>query len=201
MIAAVVLAAGRSTRMGSSKMNLPWKDGRSIIEQVVTILKTGGASPIVVVTGYNREAIEESLSGLEVELVLNPNYATTEMLSSIKVGLQALVMLEVEAALITPGDTPLFQASTVVELIYAWQDGKSQVIAPSYQGRRGHPVLVGREEWGAIQELDTNRSLRDFLNDRGHTIGYVLVNDPGIYYDLDTLEEYNRAHSEGYNDE
>lgn len=198
MIAAIVLAAGRSTRMGGFKMDLPWKGDLSIIEHVVTILITGGASPIVVVTGYNREIVEKAVSGMGVVLAFNPHYATTEMLSSIKVGLNALETSEVEAALITPGDLPLLQSSTVSDLIHAWQDGNSHILAPSFQGRRGHPILVGRREWAAIQGLEINRTLRDFLSERRHAISYVVVNDPGICYDMDTPEDYHRALSEGH---
>jgi molybdenum cofactor cytidylyltransferase len=198
MIAAVVLAAGRSTRMGAFKLDLPWKGGLSVIEHVVAILSTGGASPIVVVTGYNHEIVERALSEMEVVLAYNSYYATTDMLSSIKVGLETLETSEVEAALIIPGDLPLLKPSTVSDLIRAWQEGNSQILAPSFQDRRGHPILVGRGEWVAIQELENGRTLRDFLSERQHAISYVVVNDPGIHYDMDTPEDYHRALSEGH---
>lgn len=71
MIAAVVLAAGRSTRMGVFEFDLPWKGGLSVIEHAVTIFSTGGASPIVVVAEHNHEIVKKALSGMEVVLAYN----------------------------------------------------------------------------------------------------------------------------------
>lgn len=84
------------------------------------------------------------------------------------------------------------------DLILAWQEGNSQLLAPSFQDRRGHPILVGRGEWVAIQELENSRTLWNFLSERQHAISYIVVNDPGIHYDMDTPEDYHRVLSEGH---
>lgn len=193
MIAAVLLAAGQSIRMGRSKLELPWKNGQSIISHVVEVFLQGGASPVLVVTGGMSEAIEASLRGKEIEFAHNPDYATGGMLSSIKGGLRALEARAIEAALISPADLPLLRPTTVRRIIQAWENNAPPILAPSYEERRGHPVLVAKMEWEAILRLGDDQTLRDFLRQREREISYLIVDDPGVLYDLDTPEEYRKA--------
>ena len=193
MIAAVILAAGQSIRMGRSKLELPWKTGQPIISHVVEIFLQGGASPVLVVTGGMRETIEASLMGMEVDFAYNPDYATGGMLSSIKVGLQVLETRKVEGALVSPADLPMLLPTTVRQLIQVWEDEAPSILAPSYKKRRGHPVLISRTEWEALQKLRGDQTLRDFLRQREGEISYLLVDDPGVLYDLDTPEDYRSA--------
>jgi molybdenum cofactor cytidylyltransferase len=196
MIAAVLLAAGRSTRMGGPKMCLPWKGGRSVIASVVEVFERSGASPIVVVTGADREAVEEALNGMDVWLTFNPDFSSGEMLSSIKVGLQILEGTEVQAVMITPGDLPLVRQDTLEAMIDSWRSDPCLILAPSHKGGRGHPVLVARKEWPAIQALKHEQSLRTFLRQRQDEIRYLSVDDPGVMRDIDTPEEYQAAVTE-----
>ncbi|HEY42997.1 MAG TPA: nucleotidyltransferase family protein [Anaerolineae bacterium] len=193
MIAAVILAAGRSIRMGRSKLELPWKNGQSIISHVVEVFLEGGASPVLVVTGETRVAIEASLIGMEVDYAYNPDYATGGMLSSLKVGLRALETRRIEGALVSPADLPMLLPTTVQRLIQVWEDESPSIVAPSYEERRGHPVLISRKEWKAIQKLRDDQTLRDFLRQREGEISYLVVDDPGVLYDLDTPEDYRSA--------
>jgi len=193
MIAAVILAAGRSIRMGRSKLELPWKNGQSIISHVVEVFLEGGASHVLVVTGGTREAIHASLIGMEVDFAYNPDYATGGMLSSLKVGLRALETRRIEGALVSPADLPMLLPTTVQRLIQVWEDESPSIVAPSYEERRGHPVLISRKEWKAIQKLRDDQTLRDFLRQREGEISYLVVDDPGVLYDLDTPEDYRSA--------
>jgi molybdenum cofactor cytidylyltransferase len=193
MIAAVILAAGRSIRMGRSKLELPWENGRSIISHVVNVFLRGGASPVLVVSGGMREAIEASLKGMEVDFVYNPDYAKGGMLSSLKVGLRALETRRIKGALVSPADLPLLLPTTVRRLIQAWEDEKPSIVAPSYEKHRGHPVLISKMESRAIQKLSDDQTLRDFLRQREGEISYLVVDDPGVLYDLDTPEDYRMA--------
>ncbi|KPK88844.1 MAG: hypothetical protein AMJ88_18365 [Anaerolineae bacterium SM23_ 63] len=193
MIAAVILAAGRSIRMGRSKLELPWENGQSIISHVVEVFLEGGASHVLVVTGGTREAIHASLIGMEVDFAYNPDYATGGMLSSLKVGLRALETRRIEGALVSPADLPMLLPTTVQRLIQVWEDESPSIVAPSYEERRGHPVLISRKEWKAIQKLRDDQTLRDFLRQREGEISYLVVDDPGVLYDLDTPEDYRSA--------
>lgn len=192
MIAAVLLAAGQSIRMGRSKLELPWKNGQSIISHVVGIFLEADASPVLVVTGGMRETIEASLRGKGIEFAYNPDFATGGMLSSIKVGLRALEGRTIEAALISPADLPLLRLTTVRKIIEAWEKHKPPIISPSYDERRGHPVLIAKTEWDAILRLADDQTLRDFLRQHEREISYLVVDDPGILHDLDTPEEYRK---------
>ncbi|HEY47445.1 MAG: hypothetical protein AMJ88_09430 [Anaerolineae bacterium SM23_ 63] len=192
MIAAILLAAGQSTRMGRSKLELPWKNGQSIISHVVDVFLQADASPVLVVTGGMREAIEAALRGKEIELAHNPDFATGGMLSSIKVGLRTLEDRAIQAALISPADLPMLHPATVRRIIQAWEKNTPPILSPSYEKRRGHPVLVAKAEWEAILRLAEDRTLRDFLRQREQGISYLSVDDPGILYDLDTPEAYRK---------
>lgn len=194
MIAAVVLAAGASRRMGRPKLFLPWQQGRKIIDHVVDVYRTAGASPIVVVCGEQDEALRAAVTRLGVRQVGVP--AGGEMLASVQAGLSALHAPEIEAALLVPGDHPLVASSTVARLIDAWRTAQAAVVAPSIDGRRGHPILVGRSAWPAILSLQPDRSLRDFLRDRAGDIRYVVVEDRGVIRDIDTPDDYDRALAE-----
>jgi molybdenum cofactor cytidylyltransferase len=193
MIGTIILAAGESTRMGRSKLNLPLKDGRPIILHVVELFRSGGAQPIVVVTGGDRRAIEKALVDTEVGLIHNPDFASGEMISSVKVGLHALEETSVQAALILPGDLPLLQPSTIEALLAAWRETYAPIIVPSYQHRRGHPLLLARSEWDAIQDLAPSQTLRDYMSRQEARIFYVETEDPGILQDMDTPEDYQRV--------
>ncbi|WP_343392861.1 nucleotidyltransferase family protein [Candidatus Amarobacter glycogenicus] len=135
MIAGMVLAAGRSSRMGRLKPLLPWGQ-KTVIEQVVTTLLTAPLADLLVVTGYEHEALAAVLQGYPLRVVFNPDHAAGEMISSIQVGLRALGPT-VNAALIAVGDQPRIQAGTIAAVMAAWRDGPPQrIIIPSYQMRR-----------------------------------------------------------------
>lgn len=193
MIGAVALAAGKSERMGGPKMCLPWVEGRTIIEHVVHILKLGGADTVVVVTGADRRQVARSLRGVDVELVNNRQHASDGMFSSIKIGLIALKRQRVQAALIMPGDMPMVTPSTIRSLVEAWREGKGAIIAPSLEGRRGHPVLVSMCAGQVILDMGEDQTLRDFFRLQRRSVHYVVVDDPGVVFDLDTPADYQRA--------
>jgi molybdenum cofactor cytidylyltransferase len=192
MIAGIVLAAGRSRRMGTPKLTLPWKNGRTVVESVVATLRDGGVGRIVVVVGAEREAIERALTGRGVEFVENPLFADDEMLGSIQVGLRALGD-GAAAALLTPGDLPAIQPSTVQALIEAWRASEDALCVPLYHGRRGHPVLLPRRTWPQVMALEPAESLRSYLRLHAADLRPVDVNDPGIHADIDSPEDYHPA--------
>ncbi|HLF81383.1 MAG TPA: NTP transferase domain-containing protein, partial [Anaerolineales bacterium] len=100
MIAAVLLAAGESRRMGRPKLTLPWGPGGSVVSQVVARFREAGADPVLVVTGGDRKEVERALDDSGVHCLFNPNYRQGGMLSSIKVGLGRLLGGDAEAALV-----------------------------------------------------------------------------------------------------
>jgi molybdenum cofactor cytidylyltransferase len=194
MIAAIVLAAGLSRRMGVPKMVLPWKN-TTVIGQVVDVLVKAGISEIVVVTGGAHEQVEAVLKGSPVELVFNPRYTQDEMAYSLQTGLAALSD-KVEATLVALGDQPQIECTVVQAILAAYQQSRAEIIVPSYKMRRGHPWLIVRSLWPDVQILAPGQTLRDFLNAQAEKIKYLPVETPSILQDLDTPEDYQCS---GYN--
>ena len=195
MIAAIVLAAGQSLRMGRPKMVLPWGN-TTVIGHVVSTLLEGGVDNVVVVTGGARAEVETALSGLSVCLVFNPSYAETEMLDSFKAGLLALGPA-VDATLVALGDQPQMQVQVVQEVIDTYQQGGFPVVVPSYQNKRGHPWLLERTLWAGVIGLSHPASMRDFLKVHAGDIHYLLVDTPTVLQDLDTPQDYERYQLKG----
>ncbi len=189
-IAAIVLAAGRSIRMGRPKMILPWGN-TTVIGRVVWVLHNAGISRVIVVTGGARQEVEDALSGIEVQLVFNPYYAREEMLVSLQCGLGFLEK-EVEAALVVLGDQPQIELEVVQAILARYRLKRSALVVPSFRMRRGHPWLVDRRLWPAVLELDPGRTLRDLLNMHADQIEYLDVDSPCVLRDLDTPEDYQR---------
>ena len=192
MSAAGLLAAGESRRMGRPKLTLPWGNGGSVISQVVARFREAGADPLLVVTGGDREEVERALRGAGAQCLFNPIYRQGGMLSSIKVGLRRLLDGEAEAALVAPADLPYLTAETLRSLLDHRRRSGSDLIVPSHEMRRGHPVLIGRAYWQEVLDLPEGRTLRDFLRRRTGQIDYVVVGDAGVIQDLDTPEDYER---------
>jgi molybdenum cofactor cytidylyltransferase len=192
MIAAVVLAAGESRRMGRPKMTLPWED-TTVIGQVVRTLAAAGAAEILAVTGGDRTRVEIALAGLPVRTVFNPNYQVGEMLSTCQTGLSALPD-QAQAALIALGDQPQMELWVVESVIAAYRESGALLVVPSYHHRRGHPWLLDRSLWPAALALKPPQTLRDFLRSQASKIHYVNVDADSILQDLDTPEDYAAYH-------
>lgn len=191
-IAAIVLAAGESRRMGRPKVLLSWGK-TTILGQIVAALSAGGVDEILVVTGAAREEVEALAKTLAerfpVRTVQNPNYALTDMLGSIQAGLRALSS-RVQAALIALGDQPQIQERTVRRVIEAYRNCQAKLVIPSYNQRRGHPWLADRTLWPSILALTYRHTPRDFLHAHAEEIVYVPAEDDSILRDVDTPQQY-----------
>ena len=190
MIAAIVLAAGQSRRMGQPKLLLPWKD-TTVLEHVLATLKVGSVDRRLVVTGHAGKAIQEAVRDREIIFISNDDYAQGEMLSSIQCGLRALGE-EIEAALIVLGDQPQLRAGTVQAVLGAYRETRPGLVVPSHSHRRGHPWLADRALWPALLALSPAGTPREFLQAQADLIRYVEIADDSILRDIDTPEEYQR---------
>ena len=196
-ITAIILAAGKSMRMGSPKMLLPWGE-KTIIEHVVAVFAKAGVDDIVVVTGGAREQVEALIldcgKSFPVRSVYNNDYMNGDMLSSIQCGLRHIAEESVGAAMIGLGDQPQVQERSVRLLCEAYSQTQSSLVVPSFQMRRGHPWLVARALWKEVIEMSPTQTPRDFLNAHAKDIHYVNLNTPSILADLDTPEDYRTSH-------
>lgn len=191
MLTAIVLAAGLSTRMGTLKQLLPFGE-RTVVSHIVSVLEDCPVDEILVITGHERAAVEQSLTSSRTKTIFNPNYAAGEMLSSIQAGL-ASASDRADAALVFLGDQPALERSVVTQIVTAYHNGQGSIVIPSYQMRRGHPLLIAREHWAAILDLQPPQSLRDFLRHiNASAIHHVDVSTPSILGDMDTPSDYQR---------
>ena len=169
-------------------MALPWGD-KTVLGQVLDVLRAAEVEYVLVVTGGAREGVEEIASATGARTVFNPEFAKKEMLSSLQAGLQALPA-HAEAALISLGDQPQIELKTVTAITAAYSQTHAALIVPSYRMRRGHPWLIARELWGQILSMQSPQTPRDFLNERAAQIQYVELDNASILQDLDTPEDY-----------
>lgn len=194
LFGAIVLAAGKSVRMGKPKMGLSWGN-TTVIGQVVATLISSGLGEVIVVTGGGREDVERALSCLPqdwpVRAVFNPDFAVGEMLSSLQVGVAALGKA-CEAALIVLGDQPQIEADVVGTIIDTYHQSGASLVIPSYAMRRGHPMLIARPLWAGLLALRPPQTLRELVQANQAQIVYVNVDTPSILQDLDTPEDYQR---------
>lgn len=188
-IGAVVLAAGMSSRMGEPKMLLEWGDGQTILGHILDQLQSADVHPILVVTGKYTDDVGRIAATKHAITVHNPDYALGEMLSSLKCGLRAMPDA-VSAALIVLGDQPTLRALIVREVMRAYRAGKGRIVAPSYQMRRGHPILIDRLYWGEMLALPDDDAPRTVINAHANEIAYVTVEDDAILRDVDTPADY-----------
>ncbi len=145
----------------------------------------------MVVTGHRAEEVAAALAGTRARSVVNPDYATGEMLSSVQTGLRAL-SVETTAALICLGDQPQMEVETARRVIEAGRaSGGQALVIPSYQMRAGHPILLPRRVWPDV--LAETGTLKDALAPHRADAVYVVVDTPSVLADLDTPADYEKA--------
>jgi molybdenum cofactor cytidylyltransferase len=185
---AVILAAGLSRRMGRNKMLLPYGTS-TVVETIVTeVIACPAVTEVVVVTGHEPDRIAALLKDYPARCVLNPAYARAEMLVSLQVGLGALSS-DVQAALVVPGDHPRLRQNVIQRVIDAYQP--ETLVIPSYQMKRGHPILIDRGWWAELLALPETASLREFIRAHEDHIHYVVVETDSVLKDMDTPDEYD----------
>ena len=183
----LILAAGLSSRMGEYKPLMDI-DGRSMIGRVIDMMRKAGAGTIVVVTGHRREELETHLAKEQVEFVFNPDYATTQQLESLKLGLSALEG-RCGQIMISPADVPLVSPETVTTLMNL--DG--DFIRPLFHGEPGHPVFLKADWISYIKDYDGPGGLKGAVESNSEMQLISLeVTDKGVILDNDTKEDLER---------
>jgi molybdenum cofactor cytidylyltransferase len=188
-VAAVIPAAGRSSRMGSPKALMD-AGGSSFLSRILGTLRDGAAAPLLVVVADETGPIAEEARKHGGEIVLNPD-PSGGPISSLQEGLRA-VPPEALALLFCPVDHPLFAPTTVQALIRDFLRARPPLLVPVFRGRRGHPVLFGREIFPKLMEEGLPEGARTVVHRYLHDRLQVHVDDPGILIDIDTPEDYWR---------
>jgi CTP:molybdopterin cytidylyltransferase MocA len=188
-LAAVVLAAGSSTRMGQPKALLDL-DGRPVIARLVeTLQSVDGMGNILIVTGHAPGRIHIALDGSDVTFVHNMAYESGGMLSSVQVGAKTIAD-SCDAFFLCLLDQPLVLRRTLETLAKAWQSTRMAIVLPAHDGKRGHPILIASRCAHEIVSLPPDSTLRDFVAQHRNETEVIEVNDPGVRSDLDTPADY-----------
>ena len=185
-VAAILLAAGKSSRMGSCKQLLPL-GGSTVIGRCLDALITGGVGEVVVVVSEDGQAVAEAVRAYPVRTVANPEPGG-DMASSVRTGRDVLTA-EPTSVIVFPCDYPLVSAGTITSLIAEHEESPGSIIIPCHRERRGHPLLFPRE---ILNELADGLILRDLVRRDPDRIRFLDVVDPGVLIDMDTPEDYQR---------
>jgi molybdenum cofactor cytidylyltransferase len=189
MTAAVVLAAGKSRRMGTQKLLLPFA-GRPMIVHIVDAILLAGVSPVFVVLPPQSGAVADALAALPVTPVINPD-AEGDMLSSVRCGVRALPP-ECHGFLLALGDQPGITAELIERLMTAGKSSGKSLVVPACQGRRGHPALIGIKHRQEILTCHDGTGLRGLFHHHPDEIEEVAVDNSDTLRDADLPEEYGR---------
>lgn len=191
-IAAIVLAAGRSTRMGGPNKLLAELNGKKLVRAVAEQVLASKASPVIVVTGHQQKDVERALEGLDVRFVHNPDFAEG-LATSLKTGIAA-VPDKADGAIVCLGDMPLVGTEVMDRLIDALSPDQGSLIAvPVHDGRRGNPVLWSRRLFSELMALEGDFGARHLIVKHAEAVIEVEVNGKGPFLDIDTPEALIKA--------
>ena len=194
VIPAIVLAAGRSSRMGRAKASLPAGDGDTFLARITRTFLAAGVDDVIVVVGYDADAIASTFSesGLPARFVVNPGYDRGQ-LSSLLAGLAVVDRPGVAAVLVTLVDVPLVSASTVRAVIDSYRRTQAPIVRPTAGDRHGHPLLIDRSLFAALRAADPSTGAKPIVRAHASAAGDVAIDDEGAFTDIDTEEDYWRT--------
>lgn len=189
MISAIVLAAGRSRRMGAQKLLLPYA-GKTLIAHIVDEVLKAPVVETVVVTSVQADPLRAALAGRPVTFTSNPD-PEGDMLSSVRCGLKRLPAA-CTAVVILLGDQPTVTAELLTRMIDAHATGNRGIVVPAYEGRRGHPLLFSIRYRDEILTGYEDIGLRGLLHAHPDDVYELGVPTPSVLADVDTPEDYLR---------
>jgi molybdenum cofactor cytidylyltransferase len=193
--AAIVLAAGRAARMGENKL-VAEIGGKAIVRRAAEAAVASKASPVIVVTGHERERVEAALAGLGVVVIHNASYADG-MSTSLKAGLAALPP-EIEAVAILLGDMPEVDGGLIDKLATALDPAAGKLIAiPAREGRQGNPVVWARALFNELATVEGDHGAKSLITAHRGAVAEVPAG-AGAFTDVDTsdaLAALRRRHS------
>jgi molybdenum cofactor cytidylyltransferase len=193
-VAAVILAAGRSTRMGGPNKLLAELNGKALVRIVAEQAVASKAGSVTVVTGHQAAEVEKALAGLKVSFVRNPDFAEG-LATSVKAGIAA-IPADADGAVVCLGDMPLIDARLIDRLIAAFAPDRGHLITvPVSDGRRGNPVLWSRRFFGELMTLDGDIGARHLIAKHAEAVADVPVEGAGAFLDIDTPQALAEARS------
>jgi molybdenum cofactor cytidylyltransferase len=190
MIAGLILAAGASRRMGHDKALLTYR-GRTFLETIIANLAAAGIGNITVVLGYHAESIQRAVRLTNVRVVINPEYLRGQT-SSLQLGMAAVAANSPDAILLCLVDHPAISADVIVKLTKRFESTRAPVVIPTYEGQRGHPIVIGQGLFPELLALSPDEPANTVVRKYRDATQFVEVADPGILLDVDDPETYKR---------
>ena len=196
-VAAVVLAAGRSTRAGPiNKLTAPI-GGVPMVARVVDAVLGAPVRPVVVVTGHEAPAVRAALEGRDVVFVHNPDFADG-VATSIRTGVAALPE-DAAGVVVCLGDMPALSSGDIARLVAAFESGGADICVPVTAERRGNPALFARHLFPDLQKLSGDTGARGLITAHSDKVREVRMEGAGTLTDLDTeadIDAYNRTQNQ-----
>ena len=189
-LGAVIVAGGLSSRMNAFKPMLPLGNS-TIIRRVITTLAEAGVGNILLVTGREGDRLTEHVSDLPVTTVHNPDYATTDMFCSARIGFAKLSGC-CDRIFFLPGDVPLFSAATLAAMLDKQRREAVDFLVPTHNGKKGHPVLLSAALLPTLLAFKGDGGMKAVIRGYNGRKATIEVPDPGILLDADTPEDYQR---------
>ena len=192
-ISGILLAAGLSTRMGEPKQLLPYRES-TIVETVVDNMLNAAFDEVIVVVGHCASQVRAQLGNRPVRIVFNPDYREG-MLTSAQTGVRALQSSDAFSLMLV--DQPFITSDLIDQVIDVYLQTDKGIALPSYNYRRGHPVIFHQRYAPEILDLDTESDgVRTVFKRYGDDIHYVPVDTDNVLRDIDDREDYERARRE-----
>jgi molybdenum cofactor cytidylyltransferase len=189
LVSAILLAAGKSERMGQNKLLLPF-GGRTVIQRTLDSLLASRAGEVIVVLGNKAQEIKESIGGRRALVVLNPNYAKG-MSTSLGTGL-GMVSSQAKFVIVALGDQPLVTPRVYNQLIEAALNSEKGIIIPTCKGERGNPIVISTRYRAEMLRQKGDIGGRELLKAHPDDVLEVLVDCEGVVVNINTKEEYER---------
>ncbi len=190
MLTGLILAAGESSRMGKDKALLAYR-GQTFLEHIVATLREAGIEGVAVVLGHHAEEIQRATKLSGAQIVINQDYLRGQT-SSLQAGLRAIEKEDVSGVVLCLVDHPVVSAEVIRKLLTAHQSSRAPVIIPTYEGKRGHPVVMTRELFGELLALKPDQGANTVVRKYRAQTHLIEVADAGVLVDVDDAEAYRK---------
>ncbi len=189
-IAAIILSAGSSRRMGKPKALLKIRE-KTFLQHIIDTVESAGITNNIVVLGCEPNEIQKTLSSFTGNIIINEEWERGQ-LSSIIAGVNVVNEIDCKGILIWPVDHPLISQTLIQKLLESFRETNKKIVSPIYKGRRGHPIIISAELFTEIKNASLNVGLREVVRAHRNDISEVPTEEEGILINIDTPADYQK---------